>query len=236
MQSHTLTWGAGVDPSNIGNANYGFRYYLVEDSDPTTAYGWKLEVKYGLLSELDSLDSYSQRDDYYNAYDGIVSNWTTIASTNLNWSSDPFALANEDNPLSTLEYRMVPFGVNEASAGSGSTLEYTLSSSIMFARTAEVISTNEVEVITGARTGDIFVLEGGDDLVMGGIGSDRYEVRLLEDDEGSAVSGDYIINELGRSNQGLEEDTVLLEGVRDLNDLDFTRTTLASEEAGIVGD
>ena len=46
---------AGVDPANIGNANYGFRYYLVEDSDPTTAYGWKLEVKYGLLSELDSL-------------------------------------------------------------------------------------------------------------------------------------------------------------------------------------
>ena len=29
----------GVDPANIGNANYGFRYYLVEDSDPTTAYG-----------------------------------------------------------------------------------------------------------------------------------------------------------------------------------------------------
>ncbi|MDA9816140.1 hypothetical protein N9C75_03690, partial [Alphaproteobacteria bacterium] len=223
---------AGVASANIGNANYGFRYYLVEDSDPTTAYGWKLDVKYGLLSELDSLDSYSQRDDYYNAYDSIVSNWTTVASTNLNWSSDPFALANEDNPLSTLEYRMVPFSVNEVSTGSGSNLEYTLGSSIMFARTAEVISTNEVEVITGARTGDIFVLEGGDDLVMGGIGSDRYEVRLLEDDEGSAVNGDYIINELGRSNQGLEEDTVLLEGVRDLNDLDFTRTTLASEEAG----
>ena len=41
---------AGVASANIGNANYGFRYYLVEDSDPTTAYGWKLDVKYGLLS------------------------------------------------------------------------------------------------------------------------------------------------------------------------------------------
>ena len=137
----------------------------MEDADSTTAYGWKLEVKYGLLSELDSLDSYSQRDDYYDAYDSIMAGWTTVASTNLNWSSDPFALANEVEPLSSLEYRMVPFGVSETTVGSGSTIEYTLSSSIMFARTAEVISTNEVEVITGARTGDIFVLEGGNDLV-----------------------------------------------------------------------
>ena len=46
----------------------------------------------------------------------------------------------------------------------------------------------------------------------------------LEDDE--AQLADYIINELGRSNQGLEEDTVLLEGVRDLNDLDSLQEQL----------
>ena len=43
---------------------------------------------------------------------------------------------------------------------------------------------------------------------------------------------DYVINELGRSSQGAEEDTILIEGIRDLGDLEFTRTQIASEEAG----
>ena len=93
----------------------------------------------------------------------------------------------------------------------------------MFSRTAEVINTSASEIISGARTGDIFVLEGGSDIVTGGLGTDRYEIRLLEND-GVKVQADYVINELGRSQQGAEEDTILIEGIRDLGDLEFTRT------------
>ena len=107
----------------------------------------------------------------------------------------------------------------------------TSNASVMFSRTAEVINTSASEIISGARTGDIFVLEGGSDIVTGGLGTDRYEIRLLENDGGNVVA-DYVINELGRSSQGMEEDTILIEGVRDLGDLEFTRTQIASEEAG----
>ena len=105
----------------------------------------------------------------------------------------------------------------------------------MFSRTAEVINTSASEIISGARTGDIFVLEGGSDIVTGGLGTDRYEIRLLEND-GGVVQADYVINELGRSQQGAEEDTILIEGIRDLGDLEFTRTQIGSEEAGATLD
>ena len=95
----------------------------------------------------------------------------------------------------------------------------TSNASVMFTRTAEVINTSAAEIISGARTGDIFVLEGGADIVTGGLGTDRYEIRLLENDAGGRVTADYVINELGRSQQGAEEDTILIEGARDLETL-----------------
>jgi len=46
----------------------------------------------------------------------------------------------------------------------------------------------------------------------------------------SSVVGDYTVNELGRITDGLEEDVVLIEGARDLGDLTFSRTEVASED------
>ena len=160
----------------------------------------------------------------------VMLDGVAVGSTDLNWSVDPFDIIGVSDPRS--EYEMTPFGItNDLSSLTSSDTVLTTSASIMFSRIAEIISTDAVEVITGARDGDIFVLKGGDDLITGGIGSDRYEVRILEQSNGTAVSGNYTINELGRITEGNEEDTVLIEGARDLGDLSFTRTEVASEES-----
>ena len=117
-----------------------------------------------------------------------------------------------------------------------------IDASIMLERANQVIDLTSSNVVTGGIDGDIFVLAGsdttagaGDDLVIGGIGSDRYEVRILsEDNDGNAVNldrGNVVINELGRNN-GIEEDSILFEGVSSIADLSFTRTTVAGEGEG----
>jgi hypothetical protein len=66
---------------------------------------------------------------------------------------------------------------------------------------------------------------------VGGLGSDRYEARIQGTTSNNAINnGVAIINELGRSSGGLEEDSVLIEGVRDLSDLNFSRKTIAGEQ------
>ncbi len=48
--------------------------------------------------------------------------------------------------------------------------------------------------------------------MTGGLGSDRYEARIIGQTGSSAkANGDVVINELGRSSGGLEEDAVLIE-------------------------
>ena len=197
--------------SDIQSGNYGLEYSIVANGDAATTNSWTLSIQFG-----------SQAAGY-----------ATLATTALNWSSNPFNLDNGET-LSRDEYGLKAFTVNSVDFTAVSSLTDTVTSnaSVMFTRTAEVINTSAAEIISGARTGDIFVLEGGADIVTGGLGTDRYEIRLLENDAGGRVTADYVINELGRSQQGAEEDTILIEGVRDLGDLEFTRTQIASEEAG----
>ena len=111
---------------------------------------------------------------------------------------------------------------------------HVLFAALQFQRVGEIIDTSETEAIVGARTGDIFVMSGGDDVVVGGLGSDRYEARIQGTTNANAViqNGHVSIAELGRSAGGLEQDSVLIEGARDLSDLDFSRTTLAGEQSG----
>ena len=79
---------------------------------------------------------------------------------------------------------------------------------VEFVRTNQVIDTSASEVIAGARGGDIIVMSGGgDDLVSGSLGGDRYESRMIG---AAAERGTTVINELGRSGGGLEEDTILM--------------------------
>ena len=120
--------------------------------------------------------------------------------------------------------------------------QITLDASVMLERANQTIDLTSSNLVTGGIDGDIFVLAGsetgpgaGDDLVIGGFGSDRYEVRILsEDGEGNAINadrGNVVINELGRYN-GIEEDSILFEGVSSIADLSFTRTTVSGEGEG----
>ena len=84
--------------------------------------------------------------------------YATLATTALNWSSNPFNLDNGET-LSRDEYGLKAFTVNSVDFASVSSLTDTVTSnaSVMFTRTAEVINFR-TEIISGARTGDIFVL------------------------------------------------------------------------------
>ena len=159
-------------------------------------------------------------------------NKTVIGSVNLNWDSDPFG------SLSRAEYNLGAFldqdkqsYITENADGTYSLStsglsSFSLSSAVQFERVGEIIDTSAAEVIAGARTGDFMVMTGGNDLMTGGLGSDRYEARIVGQTGNSAKSnGDVVINELGRTSGGLEEDAVLIEGVKDIADLSFTRTT-----------
>jgi hypothetical protein len=200
--------------ADIQTGNYGINYSIAAVGDASSTNSWMLSIQFGSAS----------------------TGYTTLATTSLNWSTDPFILENGET-LGRDEYGLSAFTVNDIDFTSLTSASDSITSngSIMFSRTAEVINTSASEIISGARTGDIFVLEGGSDFVTGGLGTDRYEIRLLEND-GVVVQADYVINELGRSQQGAEEDTILIEGIRDLGDLEFTRTQIASEEAGATLD
>ncbi|MDC0395110.1 Ig-like domain-containing protein, partial [Alphaproteobacteria bacterium] len=164
---------------------------------------------------------------------------TVIGSVNLDWDTDPFgslsrseynlgAFLDQDKQSYITENADGTYSLNTASITS-----FSLSSAVQFERIGEIIDTSAAEVISGARTGDFFVMSGGNDLMTGGLGSDRYEARILGQTEATAkTNGDVVINELGRTSGGLEEDAVLIEGVSDIADLSFTRTTLAGEGSG----
>ena len=166
-------------------------------------------------------------------------NKTVIGSVNLNWDSDPFgnlsraeynlgAFLDQDKQSYIIENADGTYSLNTNAISS-----FSLSSAVQFERVGEIIDTSAAEVIAGARTGDFMVMTGGNDLMTGGLGSDRYEARIVGQTGNSAKSnGDVVINELGRTSGGLEEDAVLIEGVSDIADLSFTRTTLAGEGAG----
>ena len=164
---------------------------------------------------------------------------TVIGSVNLDWDVDPFGSLNrsEFNLGAFLDQDKQSYITGNAdgtySLDTASISSFSLSSAVQFERVGEIIDTSASEVIAGARTGDFFVMSGGNDLMTGGLGSDRYEARITGQTEASAKSnGDVVINELGRTSGGLEEDAVMIEGVSDIADLSFTRTTLAGEGSG----
>ena len=74
---------------------------------------------------------------------------------------------------------------------------------------------------------DIFVSTQGDDIVIGGLGEDTYETRILGETGETAIdNGTETLNDLGGVG---EVDTVFFEGVRDLGDLVFDRVELRRE-------
>ncbi|MAK96406.1 MAG: hypothetical protein CL996_02790, partial [Euryarchaeota archaeon] len=156
----------------------------------------------------------------------------TVANTILSWESDPFAQLGADYSSSDfslaafLGKEMETVTISDASQDD----RITVDAAVEFVRTNQVIDTTASEVIAGARGGDIIVMSGlGDDLVSGSLGGDRYESRLIGD---AGVRGTTVINELGRSGGGSEEDAILIEGIRNLGDLSFSRTTIAGEGTG----
>ena len=77
---------------------------------------------------------------------------------------------------------------------------------------------------------DIFVSTQGDDIVIGGLGEDTYETRILGETGVTVIdNGTETLNDLGGVG---EVDTVFFEGVRDLGDLDFDRVALRREGEG----
>ena len=176
----------------------------------------------------------------------VGGSWYTVTTVSLDWESNPFGA------LSSLEYQLKAISLADPSAAAADpalfgtlttdTYEHKLFAAIQFERIGEIIDTTAAEAIVGARTGDFFVMSGGNDTVVGGLGSDRYEARIqgqtdvIAQGDGTVTStphnnGVATINELGRSGGGLEEDAVFIEGA-DLSDLTFSRTQIAAEGAG----
>ena len=162
---------------------------------------------------------------------------TEISRVNLDWENDPFgSLSREAYNLGAFLDQDAQSYLTKNADGSyaldTTATDFSLSAAVQFERVGEIVDTSAAEVIAGARTGDFFVMTGGDDLMTGGLGSDRYEARITGQTGIKTTNGDVVINELGRFSGGLEEDAVLIEGVAALSDLSFSRTTLAGEGAG----
>jgi Ca2+-binding RTX toxin-like protein len=165
-----------------------------------------------------------------------ANNWMKVSEVRMDWQSNPFGSLDPNayilsaievpDPASALADPAL-LGSFDPTSGDN----HQLFASLQFQRVGEIIDTTASEAIVGARSGDIFVMSGGDDVVVGGLGSDRYEARIQGTTSINAINnGVATINELGRSSGGLEEDSVLIEGVRDLSDLNFSRKTIAGEQ------
>ncbi|CAM8642998.1 RTX calcium-binding nonapeptide repeat [Oxalobacteraceae bacterium] len=112
-----------------------------------------------------------------------------------------------------------------------------VSASLMFERDGQIMDLTRNDATVGTTAGDIFYIGGGNDtnasvkdIVVGGRGADLYEVRVEGVTNGTTPynHGTTIVNDLG-SRTGAEQDAVLIEGIRSLADIDFARTTVASE-------
>jgi hypothetical protein len=108
---------------------------------------------------------------------------------------------------------------------------YSILASLEFVREAQVDDAAGSQVLVGdGSSDDIFVSTQGDDVVIGGLGEDTYEARILGATGVSAIpNGTETLNDLGGVG---EVDTVFFEGVRDLGDLMFDRVTLRREGDG----
>jgi Ca2+-binding RTX toxin-like protein len=180
-----------------------------------------------------------------------------VTSVNLNWEGSPFAALSAADLEDSLTGNAISYalkGVVLANPSSGNSLGYPdlfsnlfgsetnphqLFATVQYERVGEIIDTSAAEAVVGGSSGDIFVMMGGDDVLIGGRGSDRYEARIHESSlideltmiEATINKGGTVINELGRRTS-VDQDVLYLEGIRDMGDLSFVRTQIASEAAG----
>jgi hypothetical protein len=174
-----------------------------------------------------------------------------VTSVNLNWGSNPFAALSAGDLQDSLTGNAISYalkGVVLADPSSGNSLGYPdlfsnlfgsetnphqLFATVQYERVGEIIDTSAAEAVVGGSSGDIFVMMGGNDVMIGGRGSDRYEARIHETSINGATihKGGTVINELG-SRTSVDQDVLYLEGIRDMGDLSFVRTQIASEAAG----
>ena len=148
-----------------------------------------------------------------------------VSTVNFDWASDPLA------GLDGFTIKDIDLTGGSISFVNGAV---TLAAALELENLA-MLDTTSAETIVGARSGDVFVMTDADNLMVGGLGSDRYEARILGD-EGDDLGtetidlGTQTINDLGRARGGAEEDAILIEGARDLGDLvNISRGTLAAE-------
>ena len=122
-------------------------------------------------------------------------------------------------------------GPDDASTGTNS---WTIVADDVHVRT----DYNTVDMMHGTAvggTGGDFVEMGSNagDIAMGNAGNDAYIVGVA-DVSGNTIEDDGIINEIGNLMGGgaSSEDSIQFELVNDMDELDFTRTTIAGEMDG----
>ena len=147
----------------------------------------------------------------------------TLGTVDLNWGTAEALFGNLD-PADFDLNAFLPAGGTLAT-GSG---DYSILATLEFVREAQVDDAAGSQVVIGEGTSDdIFVSTQGDDIVIGGLGEDTYETRILGETGATAIdNGTETLNDLGGVG---EVDTVFFEGVRDLGDLVFDRVELRRE-------
>ena len=147
----------------------------------------------------------------------------TLGTVDLNWGTAEALFGNLD-PADFDLNAFLPAGGTLAT-GDG---DYSILATLEFVREAQVDDSAGSQVVIGEGTSDdIFVSTQGDDIVIGGLGEDTYETRILGETGATAIdNGTETLNDLGGVG---EVDTVFFEGVRDLGDLVFDRVELRRE-------
>ena len=151
---------------------------------------------------------------------------TTLATVDLDWGTVEGLFGSLDPSAYDLN-AFLPAG-SVLTTGTGS---HQIMATLEFVREAQVDDAAGSQVLVGQGTSDdIFVSTQGDDVVIGGLGEDTYETRILGVTSGSAINnGTETLNDLGGVG---EVDTIFFEGVRDLGDLDFDRVAIRREGDG----
>ena len=147
----------------------------------------------------------------------------TLGTVDLNWGTVE-ALFGDLDPAAFNLNAFLPAG-GTLVTGDG---DYSVLATLEFVREAQVDDEAGSQVVIGEGTSDdIFVSTQGDDIVIGGLGEDTYETRILGETGETAIdNGTETLNDLGGVG---EVDTVFFEGVRDLGDLVFDRVELRRE-------
>jgi len=149
-----------------------------------------------------------------------------LGSVDLSWESVEALYGSLDPDTHSLTTFLI--GGNTLSTGAGA---YTANATVEFVRDNQIDdAAGDPGVLLGAggESDDIFVSTDGDDIVMGGLGADVYETRILGASDGRDL-GTETLSDLGGASGS---DVIFFEGVRDLGDLYFSRTTLAREGEG----